>query len=114
MAPSGLDVKRNIVRLAQLKGMKQSDFMDKDISSSTVKSVFRLNNAETPDLDTVNKFAKVLGVETYVLYMTAEKRDEADSDKEQFLKMVELTFGELSPERRGILLNFYKMLLKKD
>ena len=114
MAPSGLDVKRNIVRLAQLKGMKQSDFMDKDISSSTVKSVFRLNNAETPDLDTVNKFAKVLGVETYVLYMTAEKRDDADSYKEQYLKMVALTFGELSPERRGILLNFYKMLLQKE
>ena len=114
MAPSGLDVKRNIVRLAQLKGMKQSDFMDKDISSSTVKSVFRLNNAETPDLDTVNKFAKVLGVETYVLYKTAEKRDEADSDKEEFIKMVELTFGELSSERRHILLNFYKMLLQKD
>lgn len=57
MAPTGLDIKRNIVQLAQIKGLKQSDFVDAGVGATTVKSIFRMRSSETPDLDTVNNYS---------------------------------------------------------
>lgn len=114
MAPTGLDIKRNIVQLAQLKGMKQSDFIDSGIGETTVKKIFRLRNSETPDLDTVNKFAKALGVKTYVLYMTDDDAHEKDDpEREQFKRMIDLTFHQLSNDYRRILLENYRTLLNE-
>ena len=104
---------QRIKALRTAQGLSQQQLAD--LIYVTRKTV---GNWETgnriPDLTMLSRLAECLGVETYVLYKTAEKRDEADSDKEEFIKMVELTFGELSPERRHILLNFYSMLLKND
>lgn len=51
MAPTGLDIKRNIVQLAQLKGLKQSDFISGGIATTTVKTVLQMKSSESSDVD---------------------------------------------------------------
>ena len=114
MAPTGLDIKRNIVQLAQLKGMKQSDFLDVGIGSTTVKNVFRMTEEKTPDLDTVNKFAEKLGVETYKLYMTGNEEKTNNPEKEEFLHLVDLTFDRIPAANRKILLAMYKAFVSEQ
>jgi len=111
MVPTGLDIKRNIVRLAQMKGIKQIDFIEAGIGATTVKKIFRLHSSQTPDLDTVNKFAKVLGVETYMLYMNSDFEGSDDPEKEQFKRMIDMTFHKLSDDHRRILMENYRTLL---
>jgi len=112
MAPTGLDVKQNIVRLAGLKGIRPTDFINSGISPTTVKSIFRLDGKATPDLETVNRFAEVLDVDTYLIYMKVSSEENQSREKLEFLHMVDATFEELSPEERKILLKFYEALVR--
>lgn len=114
MAPTGLDIKRNIVQLAQIKGLKQSDFVDAGIGSTTVKSIFRMKSAETPDLDTVNKFAAVLGVETYIIYMTSPHSDEPDEEKKEFLAEIDMAYNYISPKHRQMITEMCRLMMKPD
>ena len=114
MAPTGLDIKRNIVELAQLKGMKQSDFLDVGICPTTVKNIFRMTEEKTPDLDTVNKFAEKLGVDTYRLYMTGTEGKAANPGKEEFLRLVEMTFDRIPKSNLKILFAMYRAFVSEQ
>ena len=92
MAQTGPDIKRNIVQLIQLKGLKQSGLISGGIATTTVKSVFQTKSSETPDLDTVNKFAAVLDVQTHVICMTSQPEEPGMFEKR--VKRVKKSDGE--------------------
>lgn len=110
MSPTGLDVKSNIVLYAAIKGLTESEFIEAGISRATVKAIFKEGLSQDPDLKTVNKFARVLNVETYELYMISPKKEQPSGRKEEFIQMVRMVYDSLSEEKQDILFSFLKIL----
>ena len=108
----GQTVKKNIVRLAQAKGLSEKDFTAAGINPAVVKSVFRMEQRPLPKLKTMNRFAAALGVETFTLLKEPEEPKDVTTGKVEFIQEIDATFDSLPSDRQKFLVKFYRELLQ--